>query len=73
MTRYVQVSSKGQFVLPAELRERYDIEPGTRVAVEDVGDGILLQPITRKFIRSVRGITRGAGALREKEHKRDRY
>lgn len=70
---FVQVSSKGQIVIPAELREAMGIETGTRVAVERQGDAILLRPVTEDLIRSLRGMTKGAGKIREREHRKDRW
>lgn len=39
------VSTKGQVVIPKLLRERYQLEPGTRLRVEDRGDSIVLRPL----------------------------
>jgi AbrB family looped-hinge helix DNA binding protein len=50
------VTSKGQLVIPSKLRRKYNIKKGTRVNfLEDEGK-ILLQPVTREFIDSVRGM-----------------
>lgn len=70
------VSSKGQIVIPAELREELGIEPGTQVRFERCEDGLLLRPVTREFIRGLRGYF-GKGPsleeIREQEHrKKDR-
>ena len=70
------VSSKGQIVIPAELREQLGIEPGTQVRFEKYEDGLLLRPLTREFIRGLRGYF-GKGPsledIREQEHrKKDR-
>jgi AbrB family looped-hinge helix DNA binding protein len=70
---FVHVSSKGQIVIPAELREAMGIETGTRVAIERQGDAILLRPVTDDLIRNLRGITKGAGKIREREHRKDRW
>jgi len=49
------VTTKGQMVIPARLRRRYGIKKGTRVTfVEDAGR-IIVQPVTREFIRGLRG------------------
>lgn len=49
------VTSKGQLVIPANLRRKYSIRKGTQVAfLEDQGR-LILQPITPEFIRSLRG------------------
>lgn len=37
------VSSKGQVVIPKEIRDRHGLEPGTRLEVEDRGDVIVLR------------------------------
>ena len=53
------VTTKGQLVIPARLRRRFGIEKGTRVTfVEDAGR-IIVQPVTREFIRSLRGSLKG--------------
>jgi AbrB family looped-hinge helix DNA binding protein len=50
------VTSKGQLVIPAKIRRRYNIKTGTRVNfIEDNGK-IILQPVTREYIESFRGI-----------------
>jgi hypothetical protein len=37
------------------LRREFEIEEGTRAYVESTPEGILLKPITRAYIRSLRG------------------
>lgn len=39
------VSAKGQVVLPKVIRQSRRWEAGTRLAVEDTGDGVLLKPL----------------------------
>jgi AbrB family looped-hinge helix DNA binding protein len=70
---FSQISTKGQIVIPADVREAMKLEPGTRVALEVEGDTLLLRPVTAEFVRSLRGITRGKrlSALREREHRKD--
>lgn len=70
------VSSKGQVVIPAELRNELGIATGTEIWFERHQDGILLRPVTKQFIRSLRGYF-GQGAsledIRDREHrKKDR-
>ena len=50
------VTSKGQLVVPASIRRRYGIKPGTRVNFVEEGDRIIFQPVTREYISSFRGI-----------------
>jgi len=50
------VTSKGQLVIPAKLRRKFNIKKGTRINfVEDNGK-IILQPVTREYIHSFCGI-----------------
>jgi len=51
------------------------LEPGTQIALEIEGDTLVMRPITAEFIRSLRGAARGGGlgALREREHRKDRW
>ena len=50
-------TSKGQLVVPAELRRKHGIEPGTQVSfLEDELGRIVLQPITEAYVDRVMGI-----------------
>ena len=61
------VSSKGQLVIPAVIREELGIEPGTRVEVRRQGDEVILRPLTRatarRLIKELRGITAGGPSM----------
>ena len=50
------VTSKGQLVVPARIRRRYGIKPGTRINFVEEGDRIIFQPVTRDYIDSFCGI-----------------
>lgn len=50
------VTSKGQLVIPAKIRRRFNIKKGTRVNFIEENGRILLQPVTREYIASFRGI-----------------
>jgi AbrB family looped-hinge helix DNA binding protein len=69
------VTTKGQLVIPARLRRRFGIKKGTMVTfVEDDGH-IIVQPVTREFIRGLRGSLQGepsALAALLEERKRER-
>lgn len=43
-TGEVVVTRKGQTTIPAHLRKKYRIHRGTRLQIEDTGEGILLKP-----------------------------
>jgi AbrB family looped-hinge helix DNA binding protein len=70
------VTTKGQLVIPSKLRRKYSIRKGTKVAFVEDGNRLILQPITKEFISSLRGSLKGSPSLLEllrKERKRDRY
>ena len=60
---FTTVSSKGQMVIPAAIREALGIEPGTRVAVRQEGMRVILEPQTLaaklRLIEEIRGCTAG--------------
>lgn len=53
------VTTKGQLVIPSRLRRKYGIRKGTRVAMIEEETRIILQPLTREYIRSLRGSLKG--------------
>ena len=69
------VTSKGQLVLPAELRRKHRIEAGTKVRfLEDQFGRIVLQPITEDYVDRVQGcLTDGPDLLAkwEVEHRKE--
>jgi AbrB family looped-hinge helix DNA binding protein len=70
----VRFTTKGQVVIPRKLRREFEIEEGTRAYVEATPDGILIKPVTAKFIRSLRGSLRGTKAMEvfQAERKKER-
>jgi len=60
---YTKVSSKGQMVIPAAIREQLGIEAGTRVAVSVEGGRVVLDPETMaaklRKIDEMQGFTAG--------------
>ena len=69
------VTSKGQLVVPARLRRRYGIKPGTKIRFIERPDGILFQPVTPEYIRSVCGMLSSDTSVTQellKERTRDR-
>jgi AbrB family looped-hinge helix DNA binding protein len=63
MAELATVSTKGQFVIPAEIREALGIRPGTRIAVLREGNRIILEPVNREYVRALRGSTAGGPSL----------
>ena len=67
-------TSKGQIVIPSSIRRRLGIKEGTRIRIEEKGNEIILRPITREYVHSVRGKLRGKGLMKAllAEKKRER-
>ena len=63
---------KGQIVIPAEMRRKLSIKQGTRIQVEldEEHNRIILTPVTREYIHSLRGSLKGKGALKILEAER---
>jgi len=71
-TLFTTVSSKGQIVIPVELREKLGIKPGTRIAIEQQEDRLVLQPINEELIANLVGYCKGKSSMveaREREHR----
>lgn len=63
-------TSKGQLVVPADLRRKHGIESGTRVRFfEDQFGRIVLQPITEQYVDRVMGCLADGPDLLEKWEK----
>jgi AbrB family looped-hinge helix DNA binding protein len=73
-TETVNFGTKGQVVIPRRLRREFEIEEGTKAAVLATPEGILLRPITRAYIKSLRGSLKGTKAMETfmAERKRER-
>ena len=73
-TDTVNFGAKGQVVIPRRLRREFEIEEGTRASVVSTPEGILLKPITRTYIKSLRGSLKGTKAMETfmAERKRER-
>ena len=71
------VSTKGQFVIPSEMRSALGIKPGTRVAVTLDGSRIVLEPVTEELVDKTRGMLKGKARLgedlRRKWRREDRW
>ena len=67
---------KGQIVIPSSVRRKLSIKPGTRIEIEvdEERQRIILTPITREYVQSLRGKYKGKGLLKAlmAEKKRER-
>jgi AbrB family looped-hinge helix DNA binding protein len=62
----VKTLSKGQIVIPAHIRKRYHIEPGTEMQVMEYGGIIYLIPPVEDPIKAACGILPPKPSLSEK-------
>ena len=53
---FVYVTTSGRIVIPARLRRKLGIKPGTKVCFIERGSDILFQPVTKEYVRSVCGM-----------------
>ena len=63
---------KGQVVIPAKLRKKFHIKPGTKIHVMEGENEIILKPITEQFYRKLRGSLKGKGVLKALAEERQR-
>jgi AbrB family looped-hinge helix DNA binding protein len=76
------ISSKGQVVIPAELRERYKLKKGTPAVWRDEHGRFVLTPITEQRLDEIQGFLKpkpGEPSVfeemlkeRERERRRDK-
>jgi AbrB family looped-hinge helix DNA binding protein len=69
---YATVKAKGQVVIPVELRRRFQIDEGTKVAFLEEDGRLLLQPVTDEFIDGMQGVLAGRGLPSRIEREPDR-
>ncbi len=74
------VSSKGQVVIPAELREEFGLDKGTPATWTEEEGRLVLTPMTMRRIKEIRGFLKPApgepsafdGLFEERERERKR-
>ena len=70
-------TSKGQVVIPSKVRRQLGIKDGTylQIDVNEITKQIILTPVTREYVRSLRGKYKGSGLMKalmaEKKHERE--
>ena len=57
-------TNQGRIVIPAALRRKYGIKNGTKIIVTDVGNAIVLKPITEQYLKNLQGSFKGKGGLK---------
>lgn len=59
------VTTKGRLVIPARIRRKFGIKPGTKMCFIERDNEILFQPVTKAYIRSVCGILKSRTSVTE--------
>jgi AbrB family looped-hinge helix DNA binding protein len=57
------MTTKGLVLIPAEIRRRHNLRPGTRIAVTEQDDAICLTPLTKEMIYANIGFLKTKGRL----------
>jgi AbrB family looped-hinge helix DNA binding protein len=61
--KQAKVSAKGWIVIPAAIRRRYGLTPGTIVDIQDLGDKIVISPRPKASWKKARGMLSGETSL----------
>lgn len=73
---HTQMTTNGRITIPISIRRKLGIKKGTYIhlKVDESARRIVLTPITREYVHSVRGIFKGSGALKAlmEEKRRER-
>lgn len=74
LPKTARFTTKGRIVIPAKIRQEFQIELGTKASVTLTSEGILLRPITRPYLKSIRGSLRGRRVMKammaDRKHER---
>ena len=59
-------TSKGQVVIPSKIRPQLGIKEGTylQIDVDEVNKRLILTPVTREYVHSLRGKYKGKGLMK---------
>jgi len=59
-------TSNGRITIPSEIRRQLGIKEGTHILIDldDVAKKIILTPVTREYVHSLRGKYRGRGLMK---------
>jgi AbrB family looped-hinge helix DNA binding protein len=70
----VQISQKGQILIPKRIRKKYGVIPGGRVHILEEPNGILIKPAPEDPIETACGFLEGDFSLANdlvKEHRKE--
>ena len=61
---HVRMSSKGQIVLPSEVRRRYGLHAGAELELVDAGDHMVIRPCATDAVALLTGLLRAGSGER---------
>lgn len=70
----IQVSTKGQILIPKAIRDKYGVKPGTKVQILEESDSLIIRPAPEDPIAEACGFIKGNFSLTEeliREHKKE--
>ena len=59
----LQVSPKGQILIPKTMRKKYGVKPGSKVQILEEPDGLLIKPAPEDPIATACGFLKGDFSL----------
>ena len=72
--KVIQMSPKGQILIPKAIREKYGVKPGSRVHILEEPDAIIVKPAPEDPIAAACGFLEGDFSLTDdliKEHQKE--
>ncbi len=60
---HTTLTKRGQTVVPAEIRKRYNLKPGDYLVWLDTGEGIKVVPVPADPLEALTGCAKGEGLL----------
>ena len=57
------ISNKGWVVIPADLRKKYNLVPGSQVRIVDYGGVLTLVPALQNPVEQAAGMVKGSASL----------
>ena len=70
----VQVTPKGQILIPKKIREKYCVNPGTKAIIIETPGGIVIRPAPDDPVKASCGFLEGTFSLTDdliEEHKKE--
>ena len=72
--KVVNVSAKGQILIPSKLREKHGVKPGLKVQIIETQNGLLIKPAPKDPIDAACGLLEGDFSLTQdliEEHREE--